>query len=564
MKFSNTFIPTLRNEPSQAEVISHVLLLRAGFIRQLGSGLFTWLPLGVRVLQKIEKIVREELNRHDACEVLMPFVQPGSLWKESHRWKDMGPEMLRLVDRHENDYCLSPTHEEVVTDLFRNNINSYRQLPCNFYQIGLKFRDEIRPRFGALRSREFIMKDGYSFHLDQQSLNETYLKMHTAYSSILSRLDLDFRAVEADPGVIGDGESHEFHVLANSGEDELAYSQTSDYAANLETAEAVAIGKLQSPTQEVAKLHTPEIRTIASLVDLLNIPVEKTVKTLIVRGKDSLIALILRGDHELNVLKAGKLPETLQPLEFASEDEIVQAIGCNTGSIGPVRLNIPCFVDRSAATLSDFFCGANENDYHLSGVNWGRDVVLNNVVDIRNVKAGDEAADGSGPLSTRRGIEVGHIFKLGTKYSKSMGAAVLNAEGQSIHPWMGCYGIGITRLAAAVVEQCHSEKGIEWPIEIAPARVHLVALNNQRSTSVQAAANQLYETLTNANIDTLYDDRDERPGVKFGDADLIGVPYRVTVGERSLQEGMVEFRRCGDEDQKVPIGDLLSHFREVS
>lgn len=544
MRFSNSFIPTLRENPANAEIASHIQLLRGGFIRQLGSGLYTWLPLGVRVLQKIEKIVREELNKRGALETLMPFVQPGELWKETDRWEDMGPELLRMQDRHENDYCLSPTHEEVITDLFRKNVSSYRQLPCNLYQITTKFRDEIRPRFGVLRSREFIMKDGYSFHLDENSLHTTYVTMHDAYSAILSRLVLDFRSVEADAGVIGDGESLEFHVLADAGEDAIAFSETSDYAANVEKAEALAIGDPAPASEALTKVATPNVQTINDLVDRLNVPIKRTVKTLIVQGKDSPIGLILRGDHELNETKASRLPQVLSPVTFSPENEVRAHVGCSVGSIGPVQLKIPYYVDRSVANLNDFVCGANEDGFHLTGVNWNRDESLSSlaVQDLRKVVEGDPAPDGSGPLSILRGIEVGHIFQLGTKYSQAMNATVLDENGESVYLRMGCYGIGITRLAAAVIEQQHDEFGPLWPREIAPAEVHLIALNVRGSAPVAEAAEQVYSQLTKQGVEVLYDDRDERPGVKFADADLIGIPYRITIGARGLKQDTVEYQ----------------------
>ena len=559
MRFSNSFIPTLRDIPTNAEVASHILLLRGGFIRQLGSGLYTWLPLGVRVLHKIEKIVREELNKTGAQEVFMPFVQPGDLWKETDRWEHMGPELLRMQDRHENDYCLSPTHEEVITDLFRKNVSSYRQLPCNLYQITTKFRDEIRPRFGVLRSREFVMKDGYSFHIDEESLHKTYVAMHQAYSAILTRLAVDFRSVEADAGVIGDGESREFHVLADAGEDAIAYSRTSSYAANLEKAEAVAIEDSAPASEVLSKVPTPNIRTIKALVDCLNIPIERTVKTLVVQGKDSPIGLILRGDHELNETKAARLPNVLSPLEFTPQSEVSFHVGCNVGSIGPVQLQIPYYVDRSAATLKDFVCGANEDDFHLTGVNWERDEALPDsaIQDLRKAVAGDPAPDGSGPLSILRGIEVGHIFKLGTKYSRSMNASVLDENTASIYLRMGCYGIGITRIAAAVIEQQHDDIGPLWPLEIAPAQVHLVALSGSDRSPVATAADQVYDQLTTQGIEVLYDDRDERPGVKFADADLIGIPFRITIGERSLKQNKVEYQHQREPKVELTLEQVI-------
>ena len=560
MKFSNSFIPTLRDIPANAETASHILLLRGGFIRQLGSGLYTWLPLGVRVLQKIERIVREELNKKEAQEVLMPFVQPGDLWKESHRWEIMGPDLLRMQDRHENDYCLSPTHEEVITDVFRKNVKSYRQLPLNLYQIATKFRDEIRPRFGVLRSREFIMKDGYSFHLNEDSLHKAYSAMHEAYSAIFTRLALDFRSVEAHGGVIGDEENREFHVLADTGEDAIAYSAASSYAANLEKAEAVATRDAAPASETLTKVSTPNVRTINGLVECLDVPIERTVKTLIVQGEDSPIGLVLRGDHELHEIKAASLPKVLSPLTFTKENDVRHYVGCNVGSIGPVQLQIPYYVDRSAAVLSDFVCGANEDDFHLTGVNWNRDESLRNsaVQDLRKVVEGDPAPDGSGPLSILRGIEVGHIFKLGKKYSHTMNATVLDEQGESVNVLMGCYGLGITRLAAAVIEQKHDDIGPLWPIEIAPVQVHLVALNVPQSSAVASAANQVYEQLTTQGIEVLYDDRNERPGVKFADADLIGIPYRITIGERGLKHDAIEYQRQREVKVELPLDQVVS------
>ena len=542
MRFSQSLIPTLREPPANAEIPSHVLLLRAGLIRQLGAGLFTWLPLGVNVLQKVERVVREELTKRGAYEILMPFVQPAELWKESERWHAMGPELLRLADRHDNEYCLSPTHEEVVTDLFRNNVSSYRQLPCNLFQVNTKFRDEIRPRFGVLRSREFIMKDGYSFHLDEETFDATYQAMYEAYAAILTRLDLDFRAVEADPGLIGDGDSHEFHVLAQTGEDALAFSQNGDYAANVERAEAIVEGTRPNSTQDLSKVATPGAASIESLVDYLNVEITSTVKTIVVEGENSPVALVLRGDHELNELKAARLPNMVRPLRFATEEQVLDAVGCKLGSIGPLGLNIPVYVDRAAAILADFCCGSNDTGFHFTGVNWDRDVTCDNIVDIRRVQEGDPAPDGSGPLSIVRGIEVGHIFQLGTKYSQSMQASVQDANGVSVFPLMGCYGIGITRLAAAIVEQRHDETGIDWPTEASPATLHIVSLNADRSDLVRDTADQIYSDCMSAGIDVLYDDRSERPGVKFADADLIGIPHRVVVGDRALKEGHVEYR----------------------
>ena len=560
MRFSQSLIPTLREPPANAEIPSHVLLLRAGLIRQLGAGLFTWLPLGVRVLQKVERVVREELTKRGACEILMPFVQPAELWKESERWHAMGPELLRLSDRHDTEYCLSPTHEEVVTDLFRNNVSSYRQLPCNLFQVNTKFRDEIRPRFGVLRSREFIMKDGYSFHLDEDTFDATYQAMYEAYAAILTRLDLDFRAVEADPGLIGDGDSHEFHVLAQTGEDALAFSQNGDYASNVERAEAIVEGTRPKATEGLVKVATPQVTSIESLVNFLNVDVATTVKTIVVEGEESPVALVLRGDHELNELKAVRLPRIAQPLRFASEEQVLAAVGCKLGSIGPVGLKMPVYVDRAAAILADFCCGSNETGFHLTGVNWDRDVSCDNIVDIRRVQEGDPAPDGSGPLSIVRGIEVGHIFQLGTKYSQSMQASIQDANGANVFPLMGCYGIGITRLAAAIVEQRHDEIGIDWPTEASPATLHILSLSAERSEIVRITSDQIYSDCMNAGIDVLYDDRSERPGVKFADADLIGIPHRLVVGERALKEGQVEYCYRRGETILTEPSDIVSRI----
>ena len=538
MLSSQTIIPTLRETPTDADVASHVLLLRAGCIRQLASGLYSWLPLGLRVLRKIEAIVRDELNKTGAEEILMPVVQPAELWQESGRWDLMGPEMMRMRDRNDRDYALAPTHEEVVSDLIRKVIVSYKQLPCNLYQINTKFRDEIRPRFGLLRAREFVMKDGYSFHLDDASFEMTYQAMFDAYSRILDRIGLDFRAVDADPGTMGDGESHEFHVLAESGEDAIAFSPSSTYAANVEKAEAVATGNLGKPQFALEKTPTPDVHTIDDVADLFQISKEKTIKTLIVRGTDSLVALVLRGDHQLNEKKAARLTEVAQPFQFASEEEIRSALGCGLGSIGPVKLSVPICVDRSAAIVSDFVCGANEDGFHFTGANWNRDTSL---VDIRDVVEGDPASDSSGPLKFMRGIEVGHIFKLGTKYTSPMNIAIQDAEGNSRKLIMGCYGMGISRLVAAAVEQCHDEQGIVWPESIAPAMVHIIAINYSRSEAVRSAAHELYDQCLDAGIDVFLDDRDERPGVKFADADLLGLPHRIVVGERNLSAGRLEY-----------------------
>ena len=560
MRFSELLIPTLREAPADAEAASHVLLVRGGFIRRLTSGSYNWLPLGVRVLRKVERIVREELARAGAQEILMPVVQPAELWRDSGRWDVMGPEMLRLADRHDREYCLSPTQEEVVTDLVRRTVFSYKQLPCNLYHIQTKFRDEIRPRFGLMRAREFIMKDGYSFHLDEQSFERTYADMHACYSRILERMGLTFRAVLADPGNIGDGESHEFHVLADAGEDTLAYSEASDYAANLDTAPAPALPDEAPPAAEppapMRKVPTPGAGTIEAVAALLGAPPARCVKTLVVRAEGGgLAALVLRGDHQLNEAKAGRLAGVRRPLAFATEAEVRAALGVGVGSIGPVGLGLPTFVDASARALAHFVCGANEDGQHYTGAVWARDVVQEtSVVDVRNARPGDAAPDGSGPLAFRRGIEVGHIFKLGTKYTRALAVAVQDRAGRGVAPLMGCYGFGVSRAVAAVVEQSHDDAGIVWPPAVAPFDIHIVAVNNAKSPAVEVAATRLHDQLQAAGFDALLDDRDERAGVKFADADLIGIPHRVTVGDRGLRAGVVEYRRrAGGEVEPLPL-----------
>ena len=565
MRFSQLLVPTLREAPADADAPSHVLLVRGGFIRRLASGSYSWLPLGLRVLRKVERIVREELDRVGAQELLMPVVQPAELWRESGRWDVMGPEMLRLRDRHDREYCLSPTQEEVVTDIVRRTVFSYKQLPCNLYHIQTKFRDEVRPRFGLMRAREFTMKDGYSFHLDEESFEQTYAAMHACYSSILDRIGLAFRAVEADPGTIGDGDSHEFHVLAANGEDELAFSPASDYAANVEKAPAPALPDDAEP-EPLRKVPTPGAGTIESVSRLLNVPSRRCVKTLVVRMRDGgLAAIVLRGDHQLNEAKAARLPGVRRPFAFATQEEIRAALGVGVGSLGPLGLDLPVFVDGSAAALASFVCGANEDGQHYTGVNWARDVDKAQTVDVRNVLSGDAAPDGSGPLALKRGIEVGHIFKLGTKYTRAMNVSIQDGAGRGVAPLMGCYGFGVTRTVAAVVEQCHDDDGIVWPPAVAPFDVHIVALNNVKSTQVRRTADRLHEDLQAAGFDVLLDDRDERPGVKFADADLIGIPHRVTVGDRNLRDGLVEHRRRAEANtRKAPpeeIAQTLRHRR---
>ena len=550
MRQSQLFIPTLKEDPAQAEVASHRLMLRAGLIRPVAAGLYTWLPLGLRVLRKIEAIAREELNASGAQEVLMPVVQPAELWRESGRWEKMGVEMLRMTDRHERDFCLGPTHEEIVTDLFRREIHSYRQLPCNFYQIQTKFRDEVRPRFGVMRAREFTMKDGYSFHENQASFDETYREMHACYSRILERMGLDFRAVEADTGNIGGSNSHEFHVLAQSGEDIIVHATDGDYAANLDRAAAAPPGPPPQPNERMTEVATPGRDSIAAVAEYLGVPAERCLKTLLVRGAASPVALVLRGDHELNEVKAAKLPELAGGLEFVADTEIRAATGANAGSIGPAGLGLATYIDRDARAVADFICGANRDGFHYQGVNWQRDIAVDDarVVDIRNVLPGDRAPNGQGELRFLRGIEVGHIFQLGTIYSKPMQASFLDPHGQGSAPIMGCYGMGITRMVAAIIEQNHDERGIRWPTSTAPFEAHIVALNYTKSATVRRTANELLERCADAGIDALLDDRDERPGVKFADADLLGLPHRITVGERGLKKGQVEYRRRSGGD----------------
>jgi prolyl-tRNA synthetase len=544
MRQSTLLLPTLKENPADADVISHRLMLRAGLIRQLASGLYTWLPLGLRVLRKIETIIREEMNISGAQEVLMPVVQPAELWQESGRWQKMGDEMLRMQDRHERDFCLGPTHEEVITDIFRREIHSYKQLPINFYQIQTKFRDERRPRFGVMRAREFMMKDAYSFHLDQESFDATYQEMYDCYSRILTRMQLTFRPVQADTGNIGGDNSHEFHVLASSGEDTIAYAAGGTYAANLEKATALAPSSAPAPAEDLERIDTPNEKTIDAISKRLNLPANRCVKTLVVKGNEGPVAIILRGDHELNEIKAAKLPNIVAPLTFADEKEIVASTGVRPGSLGPVNCKIDYLVDRDAAALADFVCGANEDAVHFTGANWHRDCPLEDtqIVDARNVVEGDTAPDGKGTIEFLRGIEVGHIFQLDKAYSEPLEASVLDKEGTSQIPIMGCYGMGVTRLVAAVIEQNHDEDGILWPQPLTPYDLHIVALNPQKSIAVREAAEKLYADAIAAGLEVLLDDRDERPGVKFADADLIGIPQRLVVGDRGLKNDVVEYK----------------------
>lgn len=562
MRASRYLIATLKETPADAEIISHQLMLRAGMIRKLAAGLYTWLPMGLRVLRKVERIVREEMDRSGAQELLMSAVQPAELWQESGRWEEYGDELLRIKDRHDRDFCFGPTHEEVITDLIRNELKSYKELPANFYQIQTKFRDERRPRFGVMRSREFLMKDAYSFHPEEASLDDMYQVMHDTYCRIFDRLGLDYRPVQADSGAIGGSDSHEFHVLADSGEDEITFSSGGRYAANIEKAEAPApTGNRPAPSDTMAEVDTPGQRTIADISRFLDVDVTRTVKTLVVKSDDeeqSLVALILRGDHELNDVKAEKIDGIAEPLTMATEEEIRSAVGCGTGSIGPVRLPIPVIVDRSAAHLADFVCGANRDDVHLTCVNWERDVALDRVEDLRNVVVGDPSPDGDGTLEMCRGIEVGHIFKLGRKYSEAMDATVLDENGKSVSLSMGCYGIGVSRIVAAAIEQNHDDSGIIWPSSIAPFNVAIATLNAHKSPEVMEAAEKLYDQLRQAGFDPFLDDRKERPGVKFADLELMGIPHRVVVSDRGLKAGTFEYKGRQDaEKQDLPVDDIL-------
>lgn len=564
MRTSQYLLSTQKETPADAEVISHQLMLRAGLVRKLASGLYTWLPTGLRVLNKVAQIVREEMDRAGSLEILMPVVQPADLWQESGRWDEYGPELLRVKDRHFRDFVLGPTHEEVVTALVKNEVSSYKQLPLNVYQIQTKFRDEVRPRFGVMRGREFTMKDAYSFHLSDECLNKTYDEMFAAYCRVFERINLEFRPVIADNGSIGGNASHEFHVLAESGEDDIAFSNASDYAANIEKAEAAAPQfDRPAPSAELAKVATPNAKTIEQVSALLSVPAQQSVKTLIVlgdaddKGQQGLVALVLRGDHQLNELKAEKLDGVFAPLTMASEAQIEEAIGCGIGSIGPVGLNIPVIADHSAAVLADFVCGANENDVHYSGANWERDAKEYQQADIRNVQAGDPSPDGKGTLEIKRGIEVGHIFQLGSKYSEALNCGVLDENGKHQVLNMGCYGIGVSRIVAAAIEQNHDKYGIIWPDAIAPFKVAIVPMNMHKSHRIQQVAEQMYAQLKAAGIEVLFDDRKERPGVMFNDMELVGVPHTIVIGERNLDEQKVEYKnRRNGEKQLIDIPQI--------
>ena len=572
MRASRFLFATLRETPSDAEVISHQLMLRAGMIRKLASGLYTWLPMGVRVLNKVEAIVREEMDRAGSLQVLMPVTQPASLWEESGRYVEYGAELLRFKDRHNNPFVLGPTHEEVITDMARNELKSYKQLPANFYQVQTKFRDEVRPRFGVMRSREFIMKDAYSFHVDQDSLQETYDVMYEAYCRIFTRLGLDFRPVQADTGSIGGSGSHEFHVLASSGEDDIAFSTESDYAANIEMAEAILVGERAAPTQELKTVETPNQKTIADVSAFLNTQAKDSVKALLVQGvaqeegqKVPVVALFLRGDHELNEIKAEKHAKIASPLTFATEEQMAE-YGLTAGFIGPqglVEKGLTVIVDRAASVLSDFVAGANEADKHATGVNWERDAQFTEVYDLRNVVEGDPSPDGQGTLQIKRGIEVGHIFQLGQKYSEALGCKVLGKDGKPFTVTMGCYGIGVTRVVASAIEQNYDDKGIIWPAAIAPFQVAIVPMNAHKSPRTLEAAESLYAELQAAGYDVLLDDRDERPGVKFSDLEINGIPHRIVIGEKGLDGGTFEYKgRTDAESINISKEEVLAKIAE--
>lgn len=562
MRTSQFPLSTVKETPADAEIASHKLMIRAGLIRKLASGLYTWLPLGLRVLRKVEQITRQEMQKAGALEVLMPALQPAELWQETGRWEKYGPELARLKDRHDRDFCLGPTHEEIITDLARNELKSYKQLPITYYQVQTKFRDEIRPRFGIMRSREFIMKDAYSFHLNKESLQETYDVMYQAYCNIFTGLGLNYRAVIADSGSIGGAVSHEFHVLADSGEDALAISTESQYAANVEKAEAIMpAGELASATQELTLVDTPNQHSIEDLAKFLNVSAQQCLKTLIVRGDEgALIALLLRGDHELNEIKVEKIAGVITPLEFASDEEVINACQCKPGSIGPIGLNIRVIADRSVTLLSDFVCGANQEGKHYTGTNWARDLALpDEIADLRSVIEGDPSPDGKGSLSIVRGIEVGHIFQLGTTYSAAMNAKVINEAGKSETMMMGCYGIGISRIVAAAVEQSHDDNGIIWPTKLAPFTVALCPMNMHKSERLREAANKLYQELCAAGIDVLFDDRKVRAGFMFSDMELIGIPHRIVIGDRGLDSNTVEYRARTDSDnQEIALDQIVA------
>lgn len=567
MRISKYPFSTLKETPADAEIVSHQLMLRAGLIRRLASGMYTWLPLGYKVLRKVENIIRQEMNAVDALEILMPGVQPAELWQESGRWNQYGPELLRITDRHQREFCLGPTHEEIITDMARRELNSYKQLPITWYQIQTKFRDEIRPRFGIMRSREFLMKDAYSFHIDQTSLQQTYDAMFQAYNNIFTTLGLNFRPVIADSGSIGGSGSHEFHVLADSGEDAIAFSSDSQYAANVEKAEAIApTTDRPEPTAERQTIDTPEQRSIEEVSQFLKIKAHQCLKTLLVAGaeENSVVALVLRGDHELNEIKAEQLLQVKAPLQFASEQQVKEVAGCEPGSIGPMGLSITVIADHSAAHATDFVCGANKNGQHLTGVNWGRDLAEPVHVDLRNVIEGDASPDGKGTLSIVRGIEVGHIFQLGDKYSKALNATVLNENGKSQIMTMGCYGIGVSRVVAAAIEQNHDDNGIIWPASIAPFDIALAPINMQKSPDLQQATEKLYDELIAAGFDVLLFDKKDRLGSMLANIELIGIPHRLVLGERGLQAGNIEYKgRRDKESQDIALNKVIDFLNDI-
>ena len=562
MKSSDFLISTVKEAPNDAQIISHQLMIRAGLISKLASGLYSYLPMGLRIIQKVEKIIREEMNKSKALEVLMPVAQPAEIWKESKRWEEYGPELLRFKDRHDRDFCLGPTHEEVITKIAKQYLRSYKQLPINLYQIQTKFRDEIRPRFGVMRSREFIMKDAYSFHIDEQSLNETYQLMHQTYCNIFDRIGFDYRPVLADSGTIGGDSSHEFHVLAESGEDAICFSDGSDYAANIERVETLPQGEPKSAEKALELVETPGVKTIADVCNLLKVEPINSIKTLIVEGNDNnLVALVLRGDHELNEVKASKIDGIKQPLQMAEEGVVKKQLGCSFGSIGVVNLEIPVIVDFAAAALSDFICGANEDDKHFVGVNWGRDTKKIIASDLRIVVSGDPSPDGKGNLEIKRGIEVGHIFQLGTKYSDSMNANVIGEDGRSVNMNMGCYGIGVTRIIAASIEQNHDDRGIIFPEAIAPFQLVIVPINYNKSSRVKALADQLYMDCIEQNIEVLLDDRKERPGIMFADSELIGIPHRLVISDTHADNGKIEYKSRKMPDKvEVDFKEVVSYI----
>ena len=563
MKSSDSLISTVKEAPNDAQIISHQLMIRAGLISKLASGIYSYLPLGLKVVQKVEKIIREEMNKSKALELLMPFSQPAEIWQESKRWEEYGPELLRFKDRHDRDFCLGPTHEEVITNIAKQYLRSYKQLPINFYQIQTKFRDEIRPRFGVMRSREFIMKDAYSFHIDEKSLGETYQIMHQTYCNIFDRIGFNYRAVLADSGAIGGESSHEFHVLADSGEDAICFSDKSDYAANIERAETLPQGKPKPAKEALELVKTPGVKTINDVCNLLKIKPTNSIKTLIVEGDDdNLVALVLRGDHELNEVKAAKMQGVKQPLQMAEESKVQKQLGCTFGSIGVVNLDIQIIADHAAACLSDFVCGANENDMHFVGVNWNRDTSKVISSDLRNVVTGDPSPDGKGKLEIKRGIEVGHIFQLGTKYSDSMNANVIGEDGRAVNMNMGCYGIGVTRIVAASIEQNHDDKGIIFPESIAPFHLVIVPINYNKSSRVKALADELYNDCLEQGIEVLLDDRKERAGVMFADSELLGIPHRLVISDTHADNGKIEYKSRKESDKvevdfKVAVNFIL-------